>query len=78
MRVRAILVVLAAAGLVAGCSERAELLAPGDNPALDGGIFTIGSGGKEGTTSEPASTPTGTSPDSTTSLKGILTIGSGG
>jgi hypothetical protein len=78
MRVRAILVVLAAAGLVAGCGERAELLAPGDQPALDGGILTIGSGGKEGTTSEPASTPTGTNPDSAATLKGIFTIGSDG
>ena len=78
MRVRAILVVLAAAGLAVGCSERAELLAPSDQPALDGGIFTIGSDGRQGTTSEPAPTPTGTNPDSTTALKGILTIGSGG
>ncbi len=77
MRVRRTLLALAAAGLVAGCSERAELLAPSDNPALDGGIFTIGSGGKEGTTSEPASTPAGTNPDSATQ-KGILTIGSDG
>ena len=78
MRVRFILVVLAAAILTAGCSDHANLLAPGDNPALDGGIHTIGSNGQEGRDSEPMPTPTGTNPDSATSLSGILTIGSGG
>ena len=72
MRVRQILMVLAAASLVAGCSESAELTAPGLVPAMDGGIHTIGSGGKETTTQ-----PSGTSSDSTT-LRGIHTIGSNG
>jgi hypothetical protein len=76
MRVRQILMVLAAAGLATACTERAELLAPGDAPAFDGGILTIGSGGKNGSTG--TSQPSGTNPDSATSLGGILTIGSGG
>jgi hypothetical protein len=78
MRVRPILLVLATLGIAAGCSERADLLAPSDVPALDGGILTIGSGGKEET--PPPSSPgsTGTNPDSTTTPSGILTIGSDG
>lgn len=74
MRVQRTLLALAAASLITGCSERAELLAPGDEPALDGGIHTIGSNGKDGDATVPTS---GSTPDSVT-LKGIHTIGSNG
>jgi hypothetical protein len=77
MRVRQALIVLAAVGITAGCTEHAELLAPSRTPALDGGILTIGSDGRAGS-SGSSQTTTGTSSDSTTSLSGILTIGSGG
>lgn len=73
MRVPRTLMLAAVAATAASCTSAPTPLAPGDRPAADGGIFTIGSGGKN--SGADSTTP---DPGSTTSQGGISTIGSGG